>query len=162
MPANSGCRGLRHRAGHCRLRFWKRNALRTGELAYIDSSALVKIFVDEPESTVLREYLEAWPTLSSCVVARVEVARAAKLHQLDVYAVERFLQSMSLVELTDDVLAVAAELASASLRSLDAIHLAAASTLRPRLATLVTYDRRMAMGASELGLPVVSPGWATA
>ena len=43
------------------------------------------------------------------------------------------------------------------MRSLDAIHLAAASLIAPALTALVTYDKGMAEGAALLGFPVVSP-----
>lgn len=121
----------------------------------------MKIFVDEPESSRLREYFDARPGISSCALARVEVARAVKLHHGDIYAVERFFEGMNLVELGDGVLAVAADLTSGSLRSVDAIHLAAALTLRRQLSALVTYDRRMATAALTMGLPVASAGSST-
>ena len=43
------------------------------------------------------------------------------------------------------------------MRSLDAIHLAAAALIAPELTALVTYDKRMAESAALLGFPVVSP-----
>lgn len=115
--------------------------------------------VDEPESPALREYLAERPLLASCVLARVEVIRAVKLHSSDRIAdAERFLQRTNLVRLEDDLLDAAAGLASATLRTLDAIHLAAALTLRGELSALVTYDQRMARAALELSLPVAAPG----
>jgi hypothetical protein len=44
-----------------------------------------------------------------------------------------------------------------ALRSLDAIHLAAAQLVAPTLRAVVTYDRRMAEAAASLGFPVASP-----
>jgi len=46
--------------------------------------------------------------------------------------------------------------AGAALRSLDAIHLAAAQTL-PALQAVVTYDNRMQTAAHALGLPIEAP-----
>jgi predicted nucleic acid-binding protein len=43
------------------------------------------------------------------------------------------------------------------MRSLDAIHLAAAALIAPELTAMVTYDKRMAEGAALFGFPVVSP-----
>ena len=136
----------------------QRNALRTGELVYLDSSALVKIFVDEPESRALTQYLVASPALASSALARVEVARAVRLQHGSMLAVERFLAGMQIMPLTDELISGAAGLVSASVRSLDAIHLAAASSLGSSLAALVTYDRRMAAAAAGLGLALASPG----
>ncbi|HEX7163879.1 MAG TPA: hypothetical protein VF223_21890 [Trebonia sp.] len=47
--------------------------------------------------------------------------------------------------------------ASATASPLDAIHLAAVS-LRTSLSAFVTYDKRLAAAAQEIGLPVLSPG----
>ena len=62
-----------------------------------------------------------------------------------------------LLRLDDDLLDAAARLGPGLLRSLDAIHLASAQALGSELAGLVTYDRRMADGASLVGLPVEAP-----
>ncbi len=113
----------------------------------------------EPESAALKAYVQAGLALSSCALARVEVSRAVKVHPGSLAAVDSFLDDMYLVGVTDDVVAVAAELASTSLRTLDAIHLAAALSLRAQLAALITYDRQMAAAAAGLGLTVASPGW---
>jgi predicted nucleic acid-binding protein len=43
------------------------------------------------------------------------------------------------------------------MRSLDAIHLAAAMSLGPDLGVVVTYDERLAAAADLLGLPIASP-----
>ena len=43
---------------------------------YLDSSALVKLIVAEPETAALRAYLRGRPRLVSCALARVEVVRA--------------------------------------------------------------------------------------
>ena len=43
------------------------------------------------------------------------------------------------------------------LRTLDAIHLAAATSVRAGLSAFVTYDKRLAAAAGEIGLPVLSP-----
>jgi hypothetical protein len=51
----------------------------------------------------------------------------------------------------------AAELEGDDLRSLDAIHLAAARALGDALGELITYDRRMAAAARDLGLPTGAP-----
>lgn len=51
----------------------------------------------------------------------------------------------------------AGDLDPASLRSLDAIHLASALTLGNDLGVVVTYDDRMLQGASALGLHTASP-----
>jgi hypothetical protein len=64
---------------------------------------------------------------------------------------------VELIRLDDTLLDAAAALDPAVIRSLDAIHLAAATTLSDRLSSVVTYDDRMAEGARLLRLPVTAP-----
>lgn len=68
------------------------------------------------------------------------------------------LASIELIELGDELLDRAADLQPMGLRSLDAIHVAAAQTLGAALRELVTYDRRMIEAAQALAIPVVAPG----
>ena len=68
------------------------------------------------------------------------------------------LERVDLLRLDDDLLDAAAEIGPIGLRSVDAIHLAAAQTLGGTLAELVTYDERMARAAAALGLTVAAPG----
>ena len=115
--------------------------------------------IDEPESVALRQYLAARPRLASSALARVEFTRAVKLHRAAaVTDAEDFLRSFYLVPVADEVLLAAADLASATLRSRDAIHLASALSLGGRLAAIVTYDQRMSRAAADLGLAVAAPG----
>ena len=65
---------------------------------------------------------------------------------------------LDLVKLDDELLEAAAALDGGILRSLDAIHLAAAQTFSGDLTAIVTYDDRMTAAAERLGLPVAAPG----
>jgi predicted nucleic acid-binding protein len=69
----------------------------------------------------------------------------------------RHLEGIHLIRLDDDLLDRAADLDPPGMRSLDAIHLAAAVSLGDDLAAVITYDERMSAGAHALGLPVLSP-----
>jgi predicted nucleic acid-binding protein len=125
---------------------------------YLDSSALVKLIVREPQSAALRRYLAREPERSSCALARVEVVRSVRAHGRRVVARARaLLEHLELLRLDDPLLDAAAALDDEGLRSLDAIHIAAASTLGSDLNALVTYDRRMGAAARALGLPVAEP-----
>ena len=128
------------------------------EALYLDSSALVKLVVAERESGHLVRLLASEARQTSCVLARVEVMRAARLHGGG--AIERARQALAdvhLIRLSNAVLDLAAEIGPTALRSLDAIHLAAAWRLRPNV-QVITYDHRLGDAALALGLPVVSPG----
>lgn len=127
-------------------------------LTYVDSSAIVKLVVVEPESAALRQYLRRRRPLLSSALARVEVGRALLAWGPD--AVRRgigVLAEVDLVRVNDWILDTAAGLGPAELRSLDAVHLATAQMFGTEVARLVTYDLRMADAAQEMGLDVVAP-----
>ncbi|MGE0862822.1 MAG: type II toxin-antitoxin system VapC family toxin [Vicinamibacterales bacterium] len=125
---------------------------------YLDSSAIVKLAVREPESLALRRYLRRKPALVSSALARTEVLRAL-LPSGDA-AVARgraVLQRIDLVRVNDRILNAAGVLHPSALRSLDAIHLATAHELGDELSALVTYDDRMVTAAKQLGYRIVQP-----
>ena len=125
---------------------------------YIDSSAIVKLAIREPESTALRRYLRRRRPLVSSALARTEVLRALLPAGDEAVARGRsVLQRLDLVRLNDRVLNAAAALHPPELRSLDAIHLATAQQLGRDLAALVTYDDRMVTAAKQLGYRIVQP-----
>jgi uncharacterized protein len=126
-------------------------------VAYLDTSAFVKTVVREPESSRLLQWLDAWPDQASCALLRTEAIRAVRPSGQDALARARAsLRTIRLVRLNDQLLDDAGELAG-DIRSLDAIHIAAAQSLGQDLGALVTYDVRMQSIARELGLPVVAP-----
>jgi len=131
----------------------------TGErFIYVDSSAIVKLAVTEPESRVLRRYLSRRQLLATSALARTEVARA--LLPLGPAAVRRggeVLQRMQLLRVNDRVLTAAGRMLPEDLRSLDAVHLATAGQLGKALRGVVTYDLRMADAARAIGWSVSSP-----
>jgi uncharacterized protein len=96
--------------------------------------------------------------LATSELSIVEVVRAVKVARPDperIAEAERLLGSLELASVSETVIRRAAELASAELRSLDAIHLATAERLGAP--EIVTYDRRLAAAAAQLGLRVVAP-----
>jgi predicted nucleic acid-binding protein len=124
---------------------------------YLDSSALVKLAVREPQSAALRRYVRRRRIVSSAL-ARTEVVRA--LVSEAPAAIKRgqeVLAEIDLIRISDRVLTMAGALLPASLRSLDAIHLATAMQLGKRLGRIVTYDERLAAAARDAGLPVAAP-----
>ena len=125
---------------------------------YLDSSALVKLVVQEEESKALAGHLRERPNRVSCALARVEVIRAVRAHgRPAINRARQLLERISLLRLDDLLLEQAAALNSESLRSLDAIHLAAARAVGDGLAEVITYDHRMAGAAHHIGLPVMAP-----
>jgi predicted nucleic acid-binding protein len=125
---------------------------------YLDSSAIVKLVVAEPESAALRRYLRRRRPLVTSALARTEVARALLPFGPD--AVRRGLDVLSrleLVRLSDRILADAGAILPAELRSLDAIHLATMRQLGASLSRVVTYDARQSSAAAGLGFSVLAP-----
>jgi uncharacterized protein len=128
-------------------------------VAYLDSSALVKLVVAEAGSDELVAFLGGRPVRVSCGLARVEVVRAvAPQGPRAVARAGEVLRAVRMLRLDDELLDEAASIDSRVLRSLDAIHLAAARQLGDRLREVVTYDRRMLEAATLLGLTAVAPG----
>ena len=125
---------------------------------YLDSSALVKLAVEEPESTALRQYLRRRRPLVSSALARAEVARA--LLPIGEAAVGRghdVLNRLELIRINDRILTAAGALLPEELRTLDAIHLATAHQLGGDLQQLITYDDRMRNAAETLGYRTNAP-----
>jgi len=133
--------------------------LTSGRTIYLDSSALVKLVVREPEFNTLHSYLRNWHIRASSELALVEVVRAVRRRgQEAVHLAHDVMKGVNLVQMERPLLETAARLDPIPLRSLDAIHIAAALTLGEVLSEIVTYDNRMADAARAVGLRVVMPG----
>lgn len=125
---------------------------------YLDSSAIVKLVINEPESAALRRYLRRRRPLVSSALARTEVLRALLPEgERGIARAGAVLARIDLVRVNDRVLADAGTLLPEDVRSLDAIHLATARQLESDLGHVVTYDERMLDAARLLGLSVASP-----
>ena len=128
---------------------------------YLDASALVKLATPESETDALRAELDAYDARVTNRVATVEVARAllrrgaASAALLEMVA-EAF-TGLAIMELDAAVADSAGRIGPPTLRSLDAIHLASALSLREELEALVTYDTRLGDAARAAGLEVVAP-----
>jgi len=125
---------------------------------YLDASAVVKLVIAEPETAALRAFLAQHRDFVSSRLTAVEVARALARAGIGVdHTVERILSGIHQVALGDSILATAARLNPASLRTLDAIHLATAMAAGSDLSVLVSYDRRLTEAAAAAGIPTASP-----
>lgn len=129
-------------------------------LIYLDSSALVKLVVTEPESGALLELLRAWPDRVCSALALIELPRAirrASLGAAERRRARQVLTRIALVDIDRWILTTAAQLEHSMLRTLDAIHLATALALREDLGGLVTYDARLSVAARRAELEVLAP-----
>ncbi len=129
-----------------------------GEVVYLDSSAIVKLVVAEPESEALRRYLRRRTTRVSSALARVEVVRAVRFNGDEARVrARKVLDRIRLLAIDEALLDAAADLDHEVLRSLDAVHLASAQAFGVSLEALVTYDSRMIQAAEVVGLPWSAP-----
>jgi uncharacterized protein len=138
---------------------------------YLDTSALTKLVVQEPETAALRAFLaeREGERLVSSALIRTELRRAAlrfgeradvTREQAEEAAQEAtaLLRRLDLVRVGSAMLDRAGLQPPSQLRSLDAIHLTTALRLSPQLHTVIVYDQRLANVARYVGLAVAAPG----
>ncbi len=128
---------------------------------YLDSSAIVKFAVEEQESAAL----EAWrgdvspeDLLMTCELSVPEVLRAVRRVDGDLDVARAHLDALEQLVLDRDLLLAAGRIEPVAMRTLGAIHLAAATAVGEELAGMVTYDERMTDAAQALGLAALAPG----
>jgi predicted nucleic acid-binding protein len=126
---------------------------------YLDTSAAVKLVVEEVGSKALRTWLlQATEPIVSSDLLRTELLRATRRGAPDqVRQARAVLDSLTLLTLSTSLFEHAATIEPDLLRSLDALHLAAALDLGDDLDGVITYDDRLASAAEALGIVVVAP-----
>jgi uncharacterized protein len=132
-------------------------------LIYVDTSAAIKLFKDEVESDALQEWLVRQSPARQITshLTRTELRRG--LHAIEAIETTRqradqWLRRCARIALAAQVCDRAGDLAPSSrLRSLDALHVAAALSLAPAVTHFVTYDKRLREAAEDNGLTTVSP-----
>lgn len=125
---------------------------------YLDTSAVAKLVRPEHESAALRRWLTGRQWILSDL-HRTELRRAAlRAGGRAVARADRILAESDVLQVDADTFDRAGRSRPASLRSLDALHLAAASSLGEDLAGVVVYDERLRHAASGAGIPTASPG----
>lgn len=130
-------------------------------VAFLDTSALVKLVSQERETAALRAWLAgpAGPdVVTTSTLGAVELLRAARRLEPDAAPeAERVLASVAQVSLTPSIMRAAAGLDPPPLRSLHALHLATALAIGSSLTELVAYDLRLLEAAVAIGLSTLSP-----
>ncbi len=125
---------------------------------YLDTSAYIKLFVEEPESEALHRELDRWPAWTSSALLGVEAVRAGRrLSEQIAASVEASLGYIALIPIDAAVLSMARGLGPSELRSLDAIHLATALSIGTDLGAIACYDERLAGAAATAGLNILAP-----
>lgn len=118
----------------------------------------MKLVLREREEGALRATLAEWDGYVSSTLLAVEAIRACSRHRSE-YArdAREWLFDVALLPLDDALLDAATSLQPPGLRSLDALHLATALSVRDEIGALFTYDERLAAAAANAGLDVVRP-----
>jgi predicted nucleic acid-binding protein len=135
-------------------------------MIYMDTSALTKLLIAEPQTPELRTWLtaqiDAGDSAATSALGRVELMRTVARYG-DTGQVDRaryLLDGLDILPLTEPMMTLAESIGPATLRSLDAIHLAAAAYFDQELTAFVTYDHRLLNGCGDIGLTTASPGGA--
>ncbi len=126
-------------------------------LAYLDTSAYVKVALGEAERDSLVHYLEPYAVVSSWLMAVEAVRACARYGSAYAEEAEAGLRTVALVPLDEGIMRTARALRPPALRTLDALHLATALSLADDLAVLVCYDDRLSEAARAAGLTVIAP-----
>lgn len=124
---------------------------------YLDSSAILKLIFQENESAALVRTIRSQSATSS--ISRIEVVRIVQRTNPESLSFAKAeLSKLIFVPINEAVIRIAESFAGlATLRSLDAIHVASALLLHNSIGGLITYDTQMARNARELGIVVHSP-----
>ena len=142
-------------------------------ILYLDTSAIVKLYVTEEGSARVREAVEASDLVATSRVAyaeaRAALAMAARLGRISederALAVATFRSewhTFSVVNVTQPVVELAADLTETrSLRGFDAIHLASSLLVRQRTdvpVRFMAWGKALVRAASDTGLDTESFG----
>ncbi|MCE9623343.1 MAG: type II toxin-antitoxin system VapC family toxin [Actinomycetia bacterium] len=129
---------------------------------YVDSSALLKRYIDEPDSAAAEQLLLSDPVLVTSWITVVEVRRnlARLVEPSEIAAVRthflRDLDQFALVAVDEVVCQAAAEIGEhLGVRTLDALHLACAQRLLIPGLSFITFDLRLAQAARAIGFTVL-------
>jgi predicted nucleic acid-binding protein len=125
---------------------------------YVDTSALGRVLLGEPDARAIRNALAGYDAWWSSRLLVVELRRLAKRVSLEPPA-EHMLSQVRFLDIGNAALERASRLGPVDLRSLDAIHLDAALTLARNddVGAVLTFDHRLQAACAHHGLAVESP-----
>ncbi len=129
---------------------------------YADSSAVLKRYLNEPDSDAARALLQSDPSLLTARLTIIEVRRNLGIHLADdetAQARRAFaedLSAFSIVELDETTCSLAASIAETTgVGSIDSLHLATAQRAGREGLSFLTFDLRQAQAARSLGFTVL-------
>jgi predicted nucleic acid-binding protein len=127
-------------------------------VVYVDTSALARVLLDEPDRQLIGRSLTTFDQRVASRLLGVELRRVGLRRELASRA-EALLADVSLLPIDEQILAAAETLTPPGVGTLDAIHMATAlrTAADDGLDALMTYDKQLARGAEEHGIPVLAP-----
>lgn len=136
-------------------------------ITYVDTSSVLKLVIDEPGSDRAELIWDGAETLVSAALIVVEGRAAlaaaerggrltADQHRTAKGAFGALVDELSIVEVTEDLITAAADLAEqVGLRGYDAVHLAAALSVKATI--LTSADTALCDAAEQHGLHITNP-----
>ncbi len=130
----------------------------TPSSVYVDTSVFGRVLLDEPDKDAIRRDLAKFDRRVASRLLRVELRRLARREDA-LEEADRVLDDVQLIPMDDGVLTSAETISPTNVGTLDAIHLATALRLAKagKHDALMTYDKRLADGAREHDITVLSP-----
>ncbi len=129
-------------------------------MIYLDTSALLKLVFEEDESSALAEWIAErveTPKISSDVSITELLRTCRRIDEAAVGTANLLLSGIDLLPVDRSVIEQATTVTPNELRSLDAIHLASALSVKAHLIAFVAYDSRLCSAALQAGMMVESP-----
>lgn len=125
---------------------------------YVDTSAIGRVLLGEPDSPLILRCLADYEQHVASRLLRIELRRMAARRGVLSNA-DELLGGIALLPVDGRVLEAAETVQPANVATLDAIHLVTALRLADagHVEAIITYDDRLATGASHHGLPVLAP-----
>ncbi len=125
---------------------------------YIDTSALGRVLLAEPDAPAIQVSLASYEHWWSSTLLGVELGRLARRHSKSQHAV-RLLAGMNLLPISETLLQQATAIDPPEVRSLDAIHLATAVELHSTgtISAAMTFDRQLDAGLKHHTIQVLAP-----
>ncbi|MEK6647862.1 MAG: type II toxin-antitoxin system VapC family toxin [Actinomycetota bacterium] len=129
--------------------------------AYLDASAITKLFIPEKDSEIAEEIIYSFEEVFTSRVSTVEVQRAIALfydganRDSWITSFRRWLEDVTVIDVSRDIVNLATAVnQNGALKALDAIHVATAQALGGSDLAFVTFDKKQGKFAELIGMQV--------
>lgn len=125
---------------------------------YADSSAIIKLIKEEKESPAVRSLFSH--EVCTSILSILEVNRFIEVFKPKMHSDEfkRFTRDTYFLDLSAPLMIYLTNLKLPTfVKTLDSIHLGTAFLLKLSIDAILTYDKKMQLGAELMGLKVLAP-----